>query len=78
MVYRRVFNQGNSSVITFPSYLLERCGVGKGDYFLIEETPGPCLKLTPCSCASVVAIFHHEREMEARRRAEKVGGVIRS
>lgn len=73
-VYRRIFRQGNSIVFAVPSYMVEALGVGLGDYFLVEQVPGPAIKLTGASVQSVVAIFKTEAGAEARRRAGSGGG----
>lgn len=85
-VYRRIFKQGNSLVVALPSYMVEACGVQSGDYFYIEQIPGPCLKFTGSSCASVAALSAQMRLRERERsegrdlkRGRRVGeGVLRA
>ncbi|MCK5614433.1 hypothetical protein KAR91_71875 [Candidatus Pacearchaeota archaeon] len=46
-MFRRIFKQGNSAVITIPLYLLEQQGVEIGDYFKLDSYPNQMLTLTP-------------------------------
>ena len=46
-VRRRIYRQGNSAVISLPTWALDYCKVEVGDYFVIEAMDVPGLKLLP-------------------------------
>lgn len=44
---RRVYRQGNSQVISIPSFALDHCGLAVGGYFELHLQFGPAILLTP-------------------------------
>jgi len=46
-VRRRIYRQGNSAVISLPTWALDYCKVEVGDYFVVEAMDVPGLKLLP-------------------------------
>lgn len=50
-IHRRVYKQGNSTVISLPAWMLGELGIGVTDYFKVEFSKSGYLKLTPVSKA---------------------------
>ena len=48
-VYRKIFRQGNSAVVSLPEYVLTELDCDIGDYMLLKLGAGGCLILTPKS-----------------------------
>lgn len=69
MVYRRLFKQGNSLVFSVPGYMLDKAGVGRGDYFMIEQRNDGVIVLTGATAQSVAAIARQELERQEARSA---------
>lgn len=44
---RRVYRQGNSYVISVPTFALEHCGLVVGGYFELSLVSGPAIVLKP-------------------------------
>ena len=51
MLLRRIFRQGNSQVISIPSYALAELGLDVGDYFIMEVLGTKGIYLTPRTAA---------------------------
>lgn len=48
-IYRRIFKQGHSNVITIPEYVLDQLGLKIGDYFIVKCQPGVGVLLQPAT-----------------------------
>jgi antitoxin component of MazEF toxin-antitoxin module len=73
MVFRRLFKNGGSVVVSIPGHVLEALGVEVGDYLGMELASGRWLRVTGVSEKEVVEEFQRDREREAER-SQLVGG----